>query len=243
MTAQCVQSSVNAYWLMAVLSLMLVANAQSLEDAQGLFAVGKYLEASKMSAALGSSAGFTFAAYTLGVHAGDQPKDQQEGLFVQCEQYARKALELNKANADAHAQLGVALGRLSGLRGAAYALLNGVVGQVKGSFERALELNPRQVIALIGLGRLHAELVSRGAGAMFGGDGALVKPLFERAVQADPKGIGVRLEYARALIVLDATANRAQVRKLLESASDLTPRDALERRQLKSVERLLAKLP
>lgn len=233
----------NIYWLAALFSLMMVANAQSLEDAQGLFAAGKFFEASKMSVALNTSAGFTFAAYTLGVHAGDQPKDQQESLFAQCEQYARRALELNKSNADAHAQLGVALGRLSGLRGAAYALLNGVVGQVKGSFERALELNPRQVIALIGLGRLHAELVSRGAGAMFGADGALVKPLFERAVQADPKGIGVRLEYARALTVLDAAAHRVQIRKLLEAASDLTPRDALERRQLKSVERLLAKLP
>ena len=233
----------NAHWLIALFSLMMVANAQSLEDAQGLFATGKFLEASKISAALNTSAGYVFAAYTLGVHANIQPSDKQEALFVQCEQYARKALELNKVNADAHAQLGVALGRLGGLRGAAYALLNGVVGQVKGSFERALELNPRQVIALIGLGRFHAELVSRGAGAMFGADGALVKPLFERALQADPKGIGVRLEYARALTVLDGAANRAQIRKLLESASELTPRDALERRQLASVERLLAKLP
>jgi hypothetical protein len=229
------------FWLVIALSLTLLARAQSLEDAQELFAAGKYLEASKMSAALGSSASLTFAAYTLGVHAGDQPTDKQEALFAQCEQYARKALELNKGNADAHAQLGVALGRLSGLRGAAYAFLNGMVGQVRGSFERALELNPRQVIALIGLGRLHAELVSRGVGAMFGAEAALVKPLFERAVQADPKGIGVRLEYARALTVLDAAANRAQIKKLLEAAADLTPRDALERRQLAAVERLLVK--
>ena len=229
--------------MIAAFCLLITANAQSLEDAQDLFAAGKFLEASKMSAALGSSAGLTFAAYSLGVHAGDQPSGTQEALFAQCEQYARKALELNKNNADAHAQLGVAFGRLSSLRGAAWVMLNGAVGQVKGSFERALELNPRQVIALIGLGRLHAELVSRGTGAMFGADGALVKPLFERALLADPKGIGVRLEYARALTVLDGAANRAQIRKLLESASDLTPRDALERRQAASVQRLLAKLP
>lgn len=221
----------------------MVAHAQSLEDAQGLYATGKFLEASKMAAALGSSAGYVLAARGLDWYAGDQPTAQQEALYVQCEAYARKAVELNPRNSDAYFELGAAIGRLGGLRGAANAFLNGVAGQVKSNFERALALNPRQVLALIGLGRWHAEIVSRGVAGLFGGDGNQVKALFERALSADPKSVAVRLEYARALLMLDDKANRAAARKLLEDASDLTPRDFAERRQLTSAERLLAKLP
>ena len=228
---------------MALFTLMMVANAQSLEDAQGLYAAGKFLEASKMAAALNTSPGYVLAARGLDWYAGDQPTAKQEALYMQCEGYARKAVELNPRNADAYFELGAAIGRLGGLRGAANAFLNGVAGQVKGNFERALELNPRQVLALIGLGRWHAEIVSRGVAALFGGDGNQVKALFERALTADPKSVAVRLEYARALLILDDKANRAAARTLLEDASELTPRDFAERRQLMSAQRLLVKLP
>ena len=228
---------------MVVFALVMVANAQSLEDAQGLFASGKFLEASKMSAALNTSPGYAFAARGLDWYASDQPTAKQEALYVQCEGYARKAVDLNPRNSDAYFELGAAIGRLGGLRGAANAFLNGVAGQVKSNFERALELNPRQVLALIGLGRWHAEVVSRGVGGLFGGDGAQVKTLFERALMVDPKSIAVRLEYAKALLMLDEKGNRSLARKLLEDASDLTPRDVAERRQLMAAQRLLAKLP
>ena len=229
--------------MVALFSLLMVAHAQSLEDAQDLYAAGKFLEASKMAAALNTSSGYVLAARGLDWYAGDQPTAKQEALYVQCEAYARKAVELNPRNADAYFELGAAIGRLGSLRGAANAFLNGVAGQVKNNFERALELNPRQVLALIGLGRWHAEIVSRGVAGLFGGDAAQVKSLFERALGTDPKSIAVRLEYARALLILDDKANRAAARKLLEDATDLTPRDAAERRQLAAAERLLAKLP
>ena len=232
-----------SHWLIALCSLMMVANAQSLEDAQGLYAAGKFLEASNMAAALGSSAGYVLAARGLDWYAGDQPTAKQEALYVQCEQYGRKAVELNPRNADAYFELGAAIGRLGGLRGAANAFLNGVAGQVKSNFERALDLNPRQVLALIGLGRWHAEIVSRGVAVLFGGDGNQVKTLFERALLADPKSVAVRLEYAHALLVLDEKANRVQARALLEAARELTSRDFAERRQWLAVQRLLAKLP
>lgn len=226
-----------------MVALLVVAHAQSLEEAQGLYASGKFLEASKMAAALGSSPGYVLAARALDWYAGDQPIAKQEAFYVQCEGYARKAVELNPRNSDAYFELGAAIGRLGGLRGAASAFLNGVAGQVKSNFERALELNPRQVLALIGLGRWHAEIVSRGVAGLFGGDGNQVKTLFERALTADPPSVAVRLEYARALLILDDKANRAAARKLLEAATDLTPRDVAERRQLVAAERLLAKLP
>ena len=226
-----------------MVALLVVAHAQSLEEAQGLYASGKFLEASKMAAALGSSPGYVLAARALDWYASDQPIAKQEAFYVQCEGYARKAVELNSRNSDAYFELGAAIGRLGGLRGAASAFLNGVAGQVKSNFERALELNPRQVLALIGLGRWHAEIVSRGVAGLFGGDGNQVKTLFERALTADPPSVAVRLEYARALLILDDKANRAAARKLLEAATDLTPRDVAERRQLVAAERLLAKLP
>jgi tetratricopeptide (TPR) repeat protein len=231
------------FWLgVALLMLALSARAAGLEDARALYADGSFLEASQSAAAVGSSDGFAFAARALSVHAGMQPRAQQEALYAQCERYARRALELDAKNADGYFELGAALGLLGNLRGAAYAFTNGTATQTKTNFERALELEPRHVLALVSLGRWHAEIVSRGVGFLFGGDAGRVTVLFDRALAADPRSVFVPLEYARALLTLDETRNKARARALLEQAVKLQPRDALEQRQLASAERELAKL-
>jgi hypothetical protein len=50
------------------------------------------------------------------------------------------------------------------------------------------------------------------------------------------------LEYALALLKLDATRNRARAMELLEQATRLPPRDAVERLELERARRELATL-
>jgi tetratricopeptide (TPR) repeat protein len=216
--------------------------AESLEDARALFASGAFLEASNLASKLNSSAGFALAARALSEHASQQPVSRREGLYVQCEKFARRALELNARNPDGYFELGAATGHLGNLRGAAYAFVNGVAGQVKSNFERSLELEPRHTLALVALGRWHAELVARGVAFLFGADAAKVTALFERALSSDPRGVFPRLEYARALLVLDRERNRERARALLEAAVRLEPRDVLEVRHVEAAARELAKL-
>jgi tetratricopeptide (TPR) repeat protein len=228
-----------------ILGLLLAASlalAGSLEEARALYKTGNFLEASQMAAGLNTSAGLAFAARALNVHASGQPNAQKEALYAQCERYARKALELNAQNADGYFELGAALGMLGSVRGAAFAFLNGIAGQVKLNFERALELNPRHTLALVALGRWHAEIVSRGVGGLFGGDALKVTALFDRALASDPRSVMVPLEYARALLTLDAARHRDRAKTLLEQAVKMEPRDALEERQLAAANRELARL-
>jgi tetratricopeptide (TPR) repeat protein len=219
-----------------------IAHAQSLETAQSLYAKGAFLEAYNVALALNTSAGFAFAARNLDHVAGDQRGAKREALYVECEKLARKAIALDAKNADGYFELGAAVGQLGNARGAAYAFANGVATQVRDNFERALQLNPRHILALGALGRWHAEIVSRGVGFLFGGDAGKVTALFERAIAADPKSIFARLGYARALLVLDAKANRNKARDLLETAVNLTPRDFVEGQLWDAAGRELVKL-
>ncbi len=231
--------------LRVLLTLVVLSNlalADALSDAQALYAKGAFLEASKLAAAANSSAGFAFAARSLDEFAGDQPEAEREALYLQCERFARRALELDSKNADGEFELGAAIGHLGSLRGAAYAFVNGVATQVRDHFERALALNPKLVLALVAYGRWHAEIVSRGVGLLFGGSATQVTALFDRALMADPRSIMARLEYARALLVLDGQKNRVRARELLELALSLEPRDFLERQALSAARREWQKL-
>jgi tetratricopeptide (TPR) repeat protein len=229
-------------WLLVIAWLLTVARAEPLEDAKTLFARGSFLEASRLAEGVNTSVGLAFAARALSEYAAEQPQANREALYVQCERLARRAIALDSRSADGFFELGAAVGNLSNLRGAAYAVVNGVATQVRDNFERALERNPRHVLALVALGRWHAEIVARGVGFLFGGDAVRVLALFDRALGADPKSIFVRLEYARALLVLDASKNRARARGLLEAALELEPRDYLERKHASRVSLELAKL-
>lgn len=228
--------------LLLLVFLSCTARAQSLETAQSLYAKGAFLEAYKVALALNTSAGFAFAARNLDHVAGDERAAKREALYAECEQLARKAIALDAKNADGYFELGAAIGHLGSLRGAAYAFVNGVATQVRDNFERALQLNPRHILALGALGRWHAEIVSRGVGFMFGGDAGKVTSLFERAIAADSKSIFARVEYARSLLVLDAKANRSKARDLLETAVNLTPRDFVEGQLWNEAGRELGKL-
>jgi tetratricopeptide (TPR) repeat protein len=216
--------------LLVLVFAVCTARAQSLETAQSLYAKGAFLEAYKTALALNTSAGFAFAARNLDHVAGDQPAAKREALYVECEALARKAIALDAKNADGYFELGAAVGHL------------GVATQVRDNFERALQLNPRHILALGALGRWHAEIVSRGVGFLFGGDAGKVTTLFERAIAADPKSIFARVEYARSLLVLDAKVNRNKARELLEVAVSLTARDFVEGQLLEEAGRELVKL-
>ncbi|NJK46708.1 MAG: hypothetical protein HC933_22850, partial [Pleurocapsa sp. SU_196_0] len=215
-----------------LLGLLIVATlssvrAGSLEDARTLFASGAFLEASNLASKLNSSAGFALAARALSEHASQQPVSRREALYVQCEQFARRALELNARNPDGYFELGAATGHLGNLRGAGYAFVNGVAGQVKSNFERTLELEPRHTLALVALGRWHAEIVARGVAFLFGADAVKVTTLFDRAVASDRAAFSHASSTRGRCSCLDRERNRERGAGVLEEAVRLEPRDVL----------------
>ncbi len=229
-------------FLLTVFLLVSSASAQRLEDAQKLYANGDFLEASLLARQLRTSDGFALAARALYEHAMELPLSKREPLMVRCEAFARESLELNPKNADAYFELGASAGQFALLRGTVWAFLNGVPQQIRGYFERSIELEPRHVFAMIALARWHAEVVMGGGGFLFNASPEEALKLLNRAVRTEPKNINIRVNFAQTLLVLDKVANRSAAKAQLELAITLEPRDALERKALEAAKRGLEQL-
>ena len=210
------------------------------KDAQNLFAKGEFQQAHDIAVRLNTAEGFALAARALS-HT-DVPRDQRDEIFARCEQYARKAIALNPKYANGYFELGAAIGQLGAIRGGGWAFVNGVATQAKENFEKAISLDPRLILARVALGRWHAEIVTRGVGFLFGGSLEEAVRQFEESIKIDPKSILVRLEYARTLLVIDKTKNRAAARAQLEIAVKIVPDDYVETRQLEAAKKMLESL-
>ena len=217
------------------------AFAQRLQDALLLYANGDFLEASLVAQKLETTDGFALAARALYEHAMELPVSKREPLMVRCEKLARESLELNPKNADAFFELGASAGQFALLRGTVWAFLNGVPQQIRGHFERSIELNPRHVFAMVALARWHAEVVVGGGGFLYNASAEEALKLLNTAVRIEPKNINVRVNFAETLMVLDKN-NKAAAKIQLEIALTLDPKDALERKALDAAKRGLVQL-
>lgn len=75
-------------------------------------------------------------------------------------------------------------------------------GELRGLFERTLELDPDNADALVAYAAWHFALTELGVGWLYGGDKAKVLPLMEQGVAAAPRQLNLRVEYARVLLAL-----------------------------------------
>ena len=216
--------------------------ATSLEDARALFSKGQFAESAKIAASLETSDGYALAARALFEFSGSQAKDSRLSILEQAERYAQKALTLDPKNADAYFELSATAGQIGYLRGAAYAFTSGVAVTVRENFEKAIALNPKHVSAMIALGMWHAEIVSRGVGFLYGGKLEKVFSLFETALQIAPKQIHLRVNYAKAMLILDNQKYHDAAKAQLEIAVKLEAIDYLDKRALESAKDALAAL-
>lgn len=229
-------------FVFAVLLLVSSAIAQSLRDAINLYSNGDFLEASQVARKLETADGYALASRALYEYAMEQPTSKREPLMVQCEKFARAALELDLKNADAYFELGASAGQFALLRGTVWAFLNGIPQQIRGYFERAIQLDPRHTFAMIALARWHAEVVIGGGGLIYSASAVESLNLLNRAVRFEPKNINIRVNFAETLMVLDKVKNRAAAKAQLEIAVTLEPRDALERKALQAAKEGLEQL-
>lgn len=113
------------------------------------------------------------------------------------------------------------------------ALAQGSGGKVKASLDATLALAPRHADAHIALGVYHAEIIDK-TGALVGRltyganrDEALSH--FRTALSLNPGSAIARVEYARALVMLDGRKQADAAIALCREAAALEPHDAMER--------------
>ena len=126
-----------------------------------------------------------------------------------------------------------ALGRYSQEISVVQALTQGLGGKVKASLDTTLGLAPRHADAHVALGVYHAEIIDK-TGALLGRltygasrDDAIAH--FTKALELNPGSAIARIEYARALLMLDGRTRQEEAGGLLRAAAAAKPRDAMER--------------
>ena len=219
------------------------AGAQSIEEAHAAFAEGRFTEAADLAQVLDTSEGYAFAANSLAIYGYYlAPASEKEGLFRRAVELAREAVRLDPTNPQAHLQLAHALGRRAQVSGILTALKEGYAGQIRDAVQEALRLVPDMAAAHLSFAAWHAGAVSNGgfvAGLLYGANEEDALTHFERALELAPQEKIVLLEYALALLSLDAIGNREQARDLLDRALKLPQKDAHDRIvHRKAVERL-----
>lgn len=134
---------------------------------------------------------------------------EAEQIYTEAAEHARSAIGLAPDNPDTHMELARALGRLAQFKGVLQSL--GLAGEVKSSLEKAIALKPDHAAALHALALWHLEVPW-----IAGGRTGQVRPLFEKAIEAEPNEIVHYVDYAEALIRLgDKDAAKVQLEKAL----------------------------
>ena len=231
---------------LAVASLGTAAGAQSIEATRSAYAEGRFAEAVRIGAALGTSEGYALAAGSLAIHGYYfAPDDEAEALLEEATALARKAIRADPSNTDAYLRLVQAMGRHAQAIGSFEAINRGYAGKIREAAEKALELDPESAAAHAALGAWHAEVVAA-AGSFIarithGARESDAIDHFESALKHAPETKFVNLEYALGLLILDEDEYRGRARKLLARAIELPAKDAYDRLLHKrAVERLKA---
>jgi tetratricopeptide (TPR) repeat protein len=211
------------------------------------FHQGKFLEAIELGANLGPL-GAVAANKAVGVYSL-YPRPSDHSVLKLLEQAIERGEAATQALPDhpnAHYTLALVLGRYSQRISILRALAEGLGGRVRTHLDRTLELEPEHAEAHVALGLYHAEIVAKlgvlAARLTYGASAAAALQSFDRAVELTPDSPIAMLEFARGLLLLDATAHRERALELLERAVDCEAEDAMERLDAKEAQRTLAAL-
>lgn len=198
------------------------------------FHAGRFEQAARAGLAIGL-AGYAVANKASCVHAVYLEKSPAArtarllDVIERCEQQQAQQPD-NAAGFYWHAY---ALGRHAQQLSVLKALAEGAGAKVKASLEATLALAPRHADAHIALGVYHAEVIDK-TGALiarltYGASAAAAIDHFERALALNPGSAIARVEYARALVMLDGRKQADAARALYRAAAALEAHDAMER--------------
>ncbi len=174
---------------------------------------------------------------------------ERHKLYAAAESAARAALAADTRSAEAHVELANALGLQLQGAGAVHAARTGL--EIRTLFQQAVELDPAQARAWMGLGTWHAQALGLGALVKLatGANEATMRACHQRAITLVPNEVFFRLSYADSLLLLAkndaprAATLRREARGLLESALALTPQTFWQRYDQALVRERLQALP
>ena len=210
------------------------ALAVSLQDAWRCFHSGDYQGAVNLSAQCGQLA-HAVANKAEGIYATYLAPDesQQQAHFLAAIERAESAIQELPDDPNSHYFHAFNLGRYSQSISVVKALSQGIGGKIQTSLQNTLELQPDHAEAQTAMGMYHAEIINK-VGKMlgkmtYGASSAKALQHFDRALELTPESPIAHIEYGNGLYLLFEDDRLDEVTDLYVKASELEPKDAMEK--------------
>lgn len=212
---------------------------KKLQEAWRCFHRGEFQKAVSLGDQCGVS-GHAVANKATGIYATylETSENRQIECFKAAIERAERAMRELPEDPNAHYFHAFNLGRYSQSISVVKALKQGVGGKIATSLGKALELQPDHAEAHTAMGMYHAEIIDK-VGKLIGSMtyGASEKEAirhFEKALKLTPLAPISHIEYGNGLYLLYGDSRLDDITDLYVKASELTPRDAMEKLDIES---------
>jgi tetratricopeptide (TPR) repeat protein len=216
--------------------------ASGVQEAWRRFHGGDFAGAIAAGGKLGAL-GATAANKAAAIHSLEAGCGEPSRLLDAAIERGERAVESLPDYANAHYMLSLALGRYSQRISIVQALANGIATRVRTHLDATLKLEPRHAEAHVALGLYHAEIVAKIgsllAGLTYQASREAAIEHFRHAIKLTPGSPIAQIEYANALLLLDAKTHREQADELYARAAAVEPADAMEELDVKRAQRYL----
>lgn len=215
------------------------ALAGTIREAWRSYHRGEFQEAVELADQCGYLA-HAAANKATGIYATYLEADEKakQALFLSAVERAEAAMEILPNDPNSHYFHAFNLGRYSQSISIVKALSQGIGGKLHSSLQNALDLEPEHAEARTALGMYHAEIVSK-VGKMlakmtYSATAAKAIENFELALELTPESPIAHIEYGNGLYLLYGDDRIDDVSDLYIKASELEPRDAMEKLDVES---------
>jgi len=212
---------------------------RQLQQAWRCFHLGDFFEAVQMADEYGIG-GHAAANKATGVYATYLEDNEKKKIacFRAAISRAEKAMDAFPDDPNSFYFYAFNLGRYSQTISVVEALKQGIGGKIAHSLKRALELQPDHAEAHTVMGLYHAEIIDK-VGKLLGSltYGASEKEAiahFETAIRLTPLSPVAHMEYGNGLYLLFGEKRLDEVTDLYIKASEMAPRDAMEKLDVES---------
>ncbi len=208
-------------------------------DAWRCFHRGDFQQATERADVFGL-AGHAVANKATGIYATYLEEDpgRQVKCFKSAIKRAEQAILAYPDDANAHYFHAFNLGRYSQSISVIKALKQGVGGKIFKSLQRVLQLQPEHAEAHTALAMYHAEIIDKVGkligGITYGASEARALEHFETALEITPQSPIANIEFGNGLYLLYGDSRLDDVSDLYVKASELKPRDAMEKLDVES---------
>jgi tetratricopeptide (TPR) repeat protein len=206
----------------------------ALVDAWIAFHAGQFETATKLGLAVGVD-GYSVAHKATCSYADYlEPSEKKKlALYEEVAERCERHQAEQPDNPAAFYWQAYALGRYAQGISVVKALAQGIASRVHVDLDAAIRLAPSRAEAYIALGAYHAEIISS-VGTMIGALTYGVRKdachtAFRKALELNPDSPIARIEYAKALVMLEGKKKMEEAIGLVRQSAQLAPQDAKER--------------